>query len=307
MKIPREKLEEHHGYVSHDNTFQRRARLLQALWREEQGLPVGMHREKPLGSRLEMPRAMERLENYLTDGIRRVVRDEVLNPEKSRGKLYAKPRIFNDLLSSQPMCFNLFAELKPDLELATEVFQKHCPGRVRKITSIEFEWSPGRGRKKFTGDRSAFDVYVTYESGKNKKGFMGIEVKYHENLSGQPAVLIGRHERIARRSRVFDTACMPRLARMPLQQVYRDHLLALSMLQAEIGFNEGCFVFLYPRDNAYCSRAVEKYSSCLEKGEAEPTFEPWTLEGLVKSIKSVTKRKWIRRFEQRYLGWGKIL
>ena len=51
------------------------------------------------------------LANYLTPKIRQVVRHEVLGPARSRGKVYGKPRIFNHLLSSQPLCFNLFADL----------------------------------------------------------------------------------------------------------------------------------------------------------------------------------------------------
>jgi hypothetical protein len=65
-------LAKHHVFVPTDNAFQQRARLLQALWREEQGLPVGDHRGRKLGSRLEMPAAQTTLSNYLTDTIRTV-------------------------------------------------------------------------------------------------------------------------------------------------------------------------------------------------------------------------------------------
>ena len=35
--------------------------------------------------------------------------------------LLEEDRLFNNLLSSQPLCFNFFGELKMDLDLATEV------------------------------------------------------------------------------------------------------------------------------------------------------------------------------------------
>ncbi|QDG52136.1 hypothetical protein FIV42_15710 [Persicimonas caeni] len=41
-----------------------------------------------------------------------------------------QPRIFNNLLSSQPLCFNLFGELQQNLELATEVFRTLAEGRM---------------------------------------------------------------------------------------------------------------------------------------------------------------------------------
>lgn len=71
------------------------------MWREGQGLSKGNHRGKPLGPRLAMPAAEQHLQNYPSDTIRQVVKREVLGP-KNEGKLYARPRIFNDLLSSQP-------------------------------------------------------------------------------------------------------------------------------------------------------------------------------------------------------------
>ena len=107
--------------------FQRSARVLQSMCRVKHGYEIGEFKSKSgsrlLGSRLAMPWALETLANYLSDTIRDVVREEVMNPGKSKGKLYGKPRIFNDLLSSQPLCFNLFAELKRDLPMATEVMQ----------------------------------------------------------------------------------------------------------------------------------------------------------------------------------------
>ena len=50
-------------------------------------------------------------------------------------------------------------------------------GRVHEVTEEDFEFSPGRGDVRFTGDRSAFDVYVRYKTQSNGSGFIGIEVK----------------------------------------------------------------------------------------------------------------------------------
>ena len=48
-----------------------------------------------------------------------------------------------------------------------------------------------------TGDRSAFDVYVSFSSADNKKGFIAIEVKYHENLIGAASPHKDRYNQIA--------------------------------------------------------------------------------------------------------------
>jgi hypothetical protein len=118
-------------FVASDGAgFKRRARVLQSMWREGQGYPMGEHRGRPLGSRLPMPWAEETLANYLTGPIRQVVRDEVLNQEPGGEKLFQTPRIFANLLSSQPLCFNLFGELQQDPALATAVMRTLAPDRA---------------------------------------------------------------------------------------------------------------------------------------------------------------------------------
>ena len=57
---------------------------------------------------------------------------------------------------------------------------------IKEVIGIKFEHSPGRKDKNYTGDSSAFDVFVEYISTKQKKGFIGIEVKCAEDLILKP-------------------------------------------------------------------------------------------------------------------------
>jgi hypothetical protein len=215
---------------SDGSPFQRRARILQALWREEQGFPCGEHGRgnttRPLGSRLPMPWAEETLANFMTERTRAVVRQEVCDPLRSAGKLYGKPRIFNDLLSSQPLCFNLFAELCFDLRLASGVVADLTRGRFVDVREIKFEHSPGRGDLRYTGDRSAFDVFLQCRTASGGRGFIGIEVKYHEDLRGGAGEHHARYDEIAARMGCFAPQASASLHSAPLQQIWRDHLLA---------------------------------------------------------------------------------
>lgn len=290
-------LEQHQVWIPSDNPFQREARLLQALWRERNDLPIGDHRGRPLGSRLAMPFAEQSLANYLTDGICEVVRAEVLDATASAGKLFARPRIFNDLLSSQPMCFNLFGELQRDLDLATRALQALEPG-LERVTAIGFEHSPGRGDAAYTGDRSAFDVFVEYEATDGANAFLGIEVKYHESLGDQPSSHKRRYDELAALMGCFDAAAMPRLKAKPLQQIWRDHLLAGSLVTAG-DFERGRFAFLYPSGNVRCASAVADYASTLTDSTS---FAAWTLESVVEAIAATSDAAWIRAFSERYLG-----
>ena len=293
--------------VASDSAFQARLRELQSLWRTERGYPIGQHRDQPLGSRLEMPLAEEQLLNYLTPTIRDLVRREVIEPEHNQRKLYSRPRIFDDLLSSQPLCFNLFGELAEDLNLATAVCRELWPERVSEVTAIEFEWSPGRADPRYLDNRSAFDVIVFHTTPAGGRGFVGIEVKYHEDLDVKPAAVRPRCLEVAGARRygrtVFGEPVPDELLAKPLQQIWLDHLLALSMLQADDGFSDGLFVFLHPADNRPCSRAAARYASRLADAS---TFQPLTLEDVVTAIRRHTSAPWIDAFHDRYLSFDKL-
>jgi len=272
------------------------------MWRENRGYEAAFFRGKQRGNYLLMPWANETLNNYLSETIKEVVRREVIG-NTNKGKLFASPRIFNNLLSSQPLCFNLFAELQQDLLLATKVFHLLCPDRIAVVTAIKFEHSPGRGNPKYTGDSSAFDVYVEYLNGTGEKGFVGIEVKYHENLMNKSSTIKPRYFEVAEKMKCFRPEFLPQLQLSPLEQIWRDHLLAGSLLDSGDGWKDGFFVFLSPKDNLHCQDAVGKYKECLAD---ERTFESWTLEDVTAVIKENTGEKWIDEVIDRYLGFGKM-
>ena len=293
--------------IDNGRPFQRRARILQSLWREKLKLsalqePNGIRR----GVCIDPDLAKQTLANFLSDEIKRVVREEVLS-DKSKGKLYGKPRIFNNLLSSQPLAFNLFAIVQRDKALASKVFGALTNGRCREITRMEFEESPGRRNPDYLGDRSAFDFYAEY-TGDAGNGFVGIEVKYHENLNTQDREGENgpnpRYMKVATGAGCFMADKMAQLKKKPLQQIWRDHLLALSILQKDSGkFSDGFFVFLSPKDNEACNTAVTDYQACLS---CTDTFEHWTLEHVVEVIRQLTNDPWIAVFYDRYLDFTKV-
>jgi len=296
-------LEQHHVYVQTDSPYQARARLMQALWRESKGLNPGTRDNHLFGCWLERTNAKDGLTNYLTETIRRVVQREI-DEAGVKGKLYGTPRIYDNLLSSQPLCFNLFAELQQDLELATNAIRGMWPP-ARRVTGIEFEHSPGRGDERFTGDHSAFDVFVEYVSEENKKGFIAIEVKYHEDLAGKEDGHKPGYDKVATSMGVFRQDYLPKLKVRPLQQLWRDHLLAGSMLHPDVRqHDEGIFVVLYPRMNYHCRKACATYRECIMPDQQ--TFHEWIMEDFVEAVRRVGAGPWISEFEDRYLNFAKL-
>ncbi len=284
------------------SAFRRRARMLQSLWREEQGFQCGEHRGRQLGSRLPMPWAQETLANYLSEGIRQVVRTEVCDADCRAGKMYGKPRIFNDLLSSQPLCFNLFGELQTDLAALSAVICDLTAGRFTEVHAIDFEYSPGRRDPRYTGDRSAFDVFLKCLTPTGYPGFIGIEVKYHENLKGRAGGHKDRYDEIADDMGCFTPDSRVALRRTQLQQIWRDHLLMGAMQEAD-GYSDALFVILYPEQNVAVAEAVKVYTDCLADSSS---FAAWTLEDLVGRLKTRSRAVWLDLFENRYLAFDKI-
>jgi len=302
MKL-REVLDKHDVAVGTDNAFQQRARLLQALWREARGLSPGVRSTGArLGSRLPLLLAKEELSNFFTDNIRHAVRECMAAKLAGSGQLIDEDRLYANLLSSQPLCFNMFGELQADLGLATRICAELWPARVADVTAIRFEHSPGRGDVAYTADRSAFDVFIEHTLPTGGAGFIGIEVKYHENLKVGAAEFRPRYEEVARNMGCFAEQQLPSLRRPPLEQIWRDHLLAGAML-ASGRWKSGLYVFLYPDGNVHCSRAATAYAECLtDRG----TFDTLSLERFIEVTGRHTNEAWIADVRDRYVGWEKV-
>lgn len=171
-------------------------------------------------------------------------------------------RLLNNMLSSQPMCFNLFGMMKEDKDLATEFWKFHFPD-IHKITDLKFEYAP-EPKWKYLDDKTAFDVYFEYINRNGEKGFIAIETKLTESFS----------------PKVYDTAVyrkwtemsdvpwrkesLQMLQRTEHNQLWRDHLLAVSILkQPDSEFKEFKFLLVsHPQDND-CKSITNNYKNFL--------------------------------------------
>lgn len=300
MRIDKELKEKYHTDYRDLNPFAERARLLQSIWRTEKGYGFEKY-----GNFLNLKFAKSTGANFLTENIFKIVRDEIKN-KKEFGKVIKEPRIWNNLLSSQPLAFNLFGELKIDLGLAAKVFADLFPIReIKKLTNIEFEYSPGRQNLKYTGDNSAFDIFIEYENKLKERGFFGIEVKYSEDLNDKPSAHKEIYEKISAESGIFDLAQLENLKQKPIQQIWRDHLLALSLFISNNDYNIGDFIYLYPADNEKCVEGIIKYQQTFADSKRN-FFRPITIEKLTETIKKYCSETWIYEFESRYLDFERI-
>ncbi|MEP7055785.1 MAG: hypothetical protein ABI912_11105 [Actinomycetota bacterium] len=285
--------------VATDNGWQRHARRLQSDWRELQGLAPGLHLGQSLASRLELEDGRPpALRNYMTEAAKSQVLAAVAAAPAS-GALLSRPRLWVDLLSSQPLCFNAFGDLAVDLALATRVLRRVLPDDVETVEQVAFEYSPGRSDyARYTGSRSAFDIFVV-ATGRRGRGFLGIEVKYAENMSVSRAEDRG-HRLLAEATDVFRLERLDELERPPLQQLWLDHLLALRMVQVDPDqWRWGKFITLYPTGNIRCDRIVTRYRECIRD---ESTFSIVTLEHFTEALLAEAPGPWPQELRRRYLG-----
>ncbi len=139
-----------HVFVPADHRFKAAARFLQALWREDRGLPIGTHldrgnphRVRRLGSRISLATGRTG-GNFMTPNIAAVAARALAYREP--GAAYDISRLRTNLLSSQPLAFNLFAPLSTDPALAARFIAELVPtAQLATVTDILFEHSPGRG------------------------------------------------------------------------------------------------------------------------------------------------------------------
>jgi hypothetical protein len=100
-----------------------------------------------------------------------------LKAGKRRG-IIQEERLKRNLLSSQPLCFNLFGYLAAHRRALLPWVRSFAPD-ASSIDTVELEWAPESGAL----GGSAFDAFIEYRLRDDRVGFLGIECKYAEDLT----------------------------------------------------------------------------------------------------------------------------
>ena len=303
----KQELDKYFANWKDDSDFAAYARLLQSKWREKKGYPIGKSQNgTTYGNYVEEEYAKNNGCNFLTQKIWEIAKTEMANA-KAENALYSPYRFICNLLTSQTLCFNLFGEFHEKEDVLLKVFNEIKPGLMDKITNIKYEYSPGRGKEIYLGDNTAFDVFIEYEKN-NEKCFLAIETKYVENLqeetSAQAEKNFDRHpqyKEITESCGLFNDGIVNEIKKPPFSQIWRDHLLSISLKTGEGKlYNKGYFVFLYPENNSNCSSAIKEYMNFLKNPETH-IFE-LHLEELIKTIQKNVNEEWAKELFERYVN-----
>ena len=276
-----------------DNAFKKVARKHQSEYRANV-LCVDFDE---YGNRLREADARGLLNYYGGLGVREVLRKRYREYSKSRDA---------DMLRSEHIPFNLFGPLCERNELARYLIERAFGISCARVDDVRFEDAP-KPREDYLNDATAFDVYIEYTDQQGKTSGIGIEVKYTEG-----SYPIGKTEkervadekspywRVTRDSKAFRDSADKGLACDDLRQIWRNHLLGLSM-QRRGNIKEFTSVILYPGGNEHFNDVIPKYQSKLNESHCAQV-RGCTYEKFVAAITgSEDILKWKSYLEKRYL------
>jgi hypothetical protein len=305
--VPESVLRDYKVHEPTDSRFRAAARLRQALWREERGLPIGYYSpergaRRKLGNRLSTYAGLTGA-NFLDPEIARLVRRELAYREP--GACVDENRVWSNLLSSMPLTFNLFGGLKLNPSCAESLFRRLYPELVKKVSHIQFEHSPGRGDPCFTADGTAFDAFVSCRGPDGSKTFLAFEVKYAETMTEPEARLRPRYDEWSKESGLFNEPDHPDLRRSPLQQCWREHMLAQALVANGL-YDAGVYVLLAPEQNNQVARAGAAYARHLRNEPDKVRFEQMALEGLIAAIGKAGAKGLAAALNERYCDFSAV-
>jgi len=209
-----------------EDSFKTRMRFYQAWWRafvlaEEQGChPI--RKNELIGSTIQEGETSGK--NFLSENIRKAVDETIQERKMYSAGIIEEGRLFNNLLSSQPLCFNFFGEMKIDTVFALQVLRRFYPD-LTKVNRVIFEFAP---EENYTNDNSAFDVAFEVMS-KNETGLIGFECKFTDTFS-QKEYDKDEYHGIYRQSNMFAKEYEAFISAR-YNQLFRNQLIAAALLQ----------------------------------------------------------------------------
>ena len=250
--------------------------------------------------------------NFLTENTLKVVKNTLQNRLSDDGGKIEEGRLYNNLLSSQPLCFNFFAELELNKELGVKILQNWWSD-ITKLNEVLFEYSPPIN---YTKDGSAFDIAFDVQFG-SKRGFIGLECKYTDTFSYKPQkskVYYGDKENknystyleiFNSNKKAFKADYFDFVLNKDYNQLFRNQLMAESILNNSDNKFEvvKTGLFCYEQDEKAIQSGL-KFQSMLSK--VEKTFSIITYKDFIESTQKLDlsweERGWVMLLWARYCG-----
>ena len=234
--------------------------------------------------------------NFLTPEIAAYVERRIAEVKADNGTIEVD-RLRRNMLSSMPLCFNLFGHLRTVRVAAAEVLSSLLELDISQIERVEVEWAPPPAEH--LGDRTAFDAFIEYRTSDGARAFLGIETKYTEPFI-QASYQSDRYRALTEDPRNgFKPGAYARLTGPKTNQLWRNALLALSLRTKE-GYAQGHVLVVACREDAGAVKALGGLRA--ELADPESLLRAVALEHLISAFSERTDTKqWATAFEGRYL------
>ncbi|MCL2682745.1 MAG: hypothetical protein FWE63_04570 [Bacteroidales bacterium] len=304
-----QKFQERYGIIpaSDKNTHLIKSRMLQGIYRNQKNGRV------PCNTVFED----DRLINFM--GNERLMKDvdKELKEILERGRLTEEERLFTNLLSSQPLAFNIFLPLKwHNFSVGTAVFKELFPFlNIKHLVDIKMEYVRGDEKGKngrTTIDRSCFDVFVEYENNNNEIGGIGIEVKYTEPFSqsdywNRTDYKKTRYiEAIEEYSKQFRKECEEEYLRPKYNQLFRNQLI-VELVKKKTAIKNCILTIVHSEKDEKCIDIVAKFQKLIKLKDSCVSV---SIEQIVQSAKDFSDcpetKSLYEKIYDRYCNYRKV-
>lgn len=291
-------------------------RMLQSWWRaEELGVPPGPSSPsstKPSGSWLPLDTVAEpalRHRNFYDSEVLALAEHRLR--QRSWGGIVKEDRLLRSLLSSQPVCFNLFGVLARHPQVLLAWVQSLGldavaiePTEPDDPAPMRIEYAPPKDQH--LGSGSAFDACITYRDSAGRRGVVAVETKYAENLADQKVTAEPKYaEATEQLGHWKDTAAAVLNRPVPVQ-CWQNLLLVQKAVQLRThGWEHGTFVMTSDGRDLSALRATTTLWSQLHEPERWVRWSPY--QAIVEIARAHAETQaWADWFETRYLNLGSI-
>jgi hypothetical protein len=286
-----------------DDPLKARMRFHQSWWRmsvlkEPYGVGPGPTGE-PYGNYLSLA-AGGAGKNFLTPKIYELVKQRI-----AEGPGAEPYRVKHNLLSSQPMCFNLFAPLRADPAMATGLLRALLGDRIHEVTEVRIEYAPTPAGQ-YLGDSTSFDAFIAYVDVEAGPSLIGVETKLTEPFS-QEVYKEASNSSYTDLTDAADSPWDPSVGEavedIRWNQLWRNQLLVEATRKHSLaihGRHGRLAVIRHPLDTE-CAKVINDYEGLL-KDPAD--LLDWRLDRLVETWRAAGvpgTDAWLAAFSPRYI------
>jgi hypothetical protein len=180
-------------------------------------------------------------------------------------------RLFNNMMSSMPLCFNLFSDLRELLISDKNLCSVACKNLFKEISwletveyiGVEFIPTP---IEKYTKDKTAFDAILITKDRNNIKGVVSVETKYTDLLGSNSSKNTDVKNKIVEDNNLFSTDIKERLKKNGYKQIYRNYLLTFAYAKVN-KIRNYCNVILSPSSDEISQKEILELKNGLKKNK----------------------------------------